>query len=152
VQARQGYRALGTGGAGLRLHDRLAVSSLVVVGRVEALRAQPPPPGALVYGGVLLHPALGEPVSRAAARPLAFYLAGRPSASRPAVHAEVWLEHEGRVLVSHHEALTADSDGEVRLAGSLPVSGLLSGAYVLRVTVTDGLDRESRTAAVTIVP
>jgi VWFA-related protein len=152
VQARHGYLALGMSGGGPRLHDRLAVSSLVVVGRVEALRDQPPPPGALVYGSVLLHPALGEPVSRGAGRPLAFYLAGRPSPSRPAVHAEVWLEHGGRVLVSHHEALTPDGDGEVRLAGSLPVSGLVPGAYRLRVTVSDGRDRETRTAAVTITP
>jgi VWFA-related protein len=132
--------------------DRLAASSLVVVGRAEALPDTPRPSAPLAYGGVLLHPALGAPVSREAGRPLAFYLTARPAPSRPDVQAEVRLERDGRVLSTHHQALAADDDGQARLAGSLPVRGLVPGRYLLHVTLTDGRDREARTAPVTITP
>jgi hypothetical protein len=48
--------------------------------------------------------------------------------------------------------LRPDADGRIGLVSSFPVDALAPGTYELRVTLTDGRDAETRTAALAIGP
>lgn len=131
---------------------RLRASSLVLVGKAEPIAAgDETAPEALSFEGVRLHPDLtGQPAS-APDRPLVLFLTAWPSAERPAVEARVDVVREGRVLhtlpAGRH---VAGPDGRVQIASSLPAGGLEPGQYELRLTLTDGVDAESRSESVSI--
>jgi VWFA-related protein len=131
---------------------RLRASSLVLVGKAEPIAAgDETAPEALSFEGVRLHPDLpGQPAS-ARDRPLVLFLTAWPSAERPAVDARVEVVREGRVLHSLPAGRhVAGPDGRVRIASSLPAGGLGPGEYELRLTLTDGVDAETRSESVRI--
>jgi VWFA-related protein len=132
----------------------LRASSLVVVSRAEKLDAdegQPPRP--LQLHDVLLYPNLGQPVTRDAGRPLAFFLRAWPAAERPGVDARVEvLRGTQTVAAARPVRLRPEADGLVQLVSSFPVESLVPGAYELRVTLTDGRDAEMRTTALSVGP
>ena len=134
--------------------SRLRASSLIVVGSAEKLG--PGEGGAarpLTYGDVLLYPNLGQPLPRAAGRPLTFFLTAWPAAERPGLDARIEVVHDGRtVAMTRLARLRPDAGGRIQLASSLPTGTFAPGAYELRVRLSDGADEETRTAAVPIGP
>jgi len=132
----------------------LRASSLIVVGSAERLgAAEGTLPKLLQYGDVLLHPNLGQPLRREAGRPLTFFVTAWPALERPAVDAHLEVVHDGqRVASTRATGLRPGEDGRIQLASSLPVERFAPGAYELRLTLSDGRDEETRTAAVPIAP
>ena len=132
---------------------RLRASSLLLVSRAEAWAESRPAPEPLRYGGVVLHPNLGEPMRRNPDGTLTFFVTAWPAAERPGVEAQVEVFRGGlsvgKAPLAH---LQPDADGRIRLASSLPLGGFAPGNYELRVTLTDGRNAETRTAAVPIAP
>jgi VWFA-related protein len=134
--------------------DRLRASSLMVVRSAEKLEAkQTTAPRPLVYQDVLLYPNLGQPVRREPDQALAFFVTAWPAAGRPDVDARVEVVREGRTVATTPAVrYQAQADGRIQLASSFPLASLPPGTYELRVTLSDGQDAETRTAAVPITP
>ena len=122
----------------------------MVVGRAERLgekeRTVSEP---LQYGDVVLYPNLGHPVSREPGSELAFFLTAWPSADRSVVDARVEVRRGGRTVAAAPPLrLEPQGDGLIRLVSSLPVDTFAPGDYELRVTLSDGLDAETRSTTV----
>ena len=76
-----------------------------------------------------------------------------PAVERPGIEARVEVIRDGqRVGATRATQLRPDTDGRIQLASSLPLEGFAPGAYELRVTLSDGRDAETRSAAVPIAP
>jgi len=132
----------------------LRASSLMVVGSAERLGAsEGTVPEPLRYGDVLLYPNLGQPLQREAGRALTFFVTAWPSLERPTIDARLEVVHDGRTVAATRTAsLRADADGRIQLASSVPLERFTPGAYELRLTLSDGQDEQTRTAAVPIAP
>ena len=132
----------------------LRASSLMVVGSAERLgMAESGPARPLRYGDVLLYPNLGQPLRREEGRPLTFFVTAWPALERPEIDARLEVVHDGRsVAATRTTGLRPGADGRIQLASSLPLERFPPGAYELRLTLTDGKDEETRTAAVPIAP
>jgi hypothetical protein len=132
----------------------LRASSLMVVGSAERLGAgdrRAPEP--LRYGDVLLYPNLGQPLRQGADRALTFFVTAWPALERPAIDARLELVHDGQTVgATRATALHSGKDGRIQLASSVPLERVAPGAYELRLTLSDGEDQETRTAAVPIAP
>jgi hypothetical protein len=132
---------------------RLRASSLMFVRRAEKVAAGRGQGGPLQYQDVLMYPDLGQQIGREAGRPLAFFLSAWPAPGRPGVDARVEVLRSGRPVASARPfGLRPDADGRIGFASSFPVDTLAPGTYELRVTLTDGRDAETRTAALAIGP
>ena len=135
-----------------QLPQHLRASSLMVVRsaeKVDGASANAPRP--FLYRDVVLYPNLGQAVQRQAGGALAFFVTAWPTLERPTLEARVEVWRDGKsVAQTPPERLHADGDGRIQLASSLPLEALTPGAYELRVTLNDGRDEETRTAAVPI--
>ncbi len=132
---------------------RLRASSLMIVGRAEKLGPDGGAAMPLQYGGVLLYPNLGQPLKREPGQALTFFVTAWPAVERPGIEARVEVIRDGqRVGATRATQLRPDTDGRIQLASSLPLEGFAPGAYELRVTLSDGRDAETRSAAVPIAP
>jgi VWFA-related protein len=133
---------------------QLRASSLMVVRSAE--RRDPTEgaaPKALEYGDVVLYPNLGQPLRRETGGAVAFFVKAWPAIDRPGIDARVEVLRSGRTIVTTKPShLLPDALGRIQLASSLPLERLGPGAYELRVTLTDGRDAETRTAAFPIAP
>jgi hypothetical protein len=108
--------------------------------------------GPLQFQGVLLYPTFGEAVSLGAGKPLAFLFTLRPG-DRPLPEARVELLSGDAVVRGADVPWPAsDATGQLRVVSGLPIEGLAAGAYTLRLTLSDGLSLESRSAEVTLAP
>ena len=130
----------------------LRASSLMLVGKAEKLEAgDAAAPKPLRYQDVLLYPDLGNPLRAGADQSIVLFLTAWPSAERPGIEARVEVVRDGRILLDvpagRHEA---GLDGRVQLASSLPLDGFGPGVYELRMTLTDGRDAETRSAALRV--
>ena len=132
----------------------LRASSLMVVGSAERLGAgESAAPRPLRYGDVLLYPNLGQPLSREPGRALTFFVTAWPALDRPLIDARVEVVHDGRTVATTRTAsLRPDAEGRIQLASSLPLERFGPGAYELRLTLSDGQEEQTRTAAVPIAP
>jgi hypothetical protein len=133
---------------------QLRASSLVLVSHAEKIAARgDEAPLALQLRDVLLHPNIGRPVKREPGRALGFFVRAWPAAGRPGVDARVQVVRgERTVAAAPPVRLQPEGEGRLQLVSTLPVESLLPGAYELRVTLTDGRDAETRTAALAVVP
>lgn len=132
----------------------LRASSLMVVGSAERLAAgEVAAPDPLKYGDVLLYPNLGQPLRRESGRALTFFVTAWPALDRPAIDARLEVMQDGRtVAATRTTSLRPDAAGRIQLASSLPLDRFTPGAYELRLTLSDGQDEQTRTAAVPIAP
>jgi VWFA-related protein len=131
----------------------LRASSLMIVGRAEKLGPDGGGAKPLQYGDVLLFPNLGQPLKREPGHALTFFMTAWPALERPGIEAQVEVMRDGRrVGATRATQLRPGADGRIQLASSLPLDGFPPGAYELRVTLSDGRDAETRTAAVPIAP
>ena len=127
--------------------SRLAMSSLVLVRRVEELSeapAQKEGTAPLYVGRRLLYPNIGEPISRSATSELPFYFALYGNASAITVHAQ--LLRGGVPLADAPVDVPASPGPRVQHVGRLPSAALPPGTYELRIRVNDG-GRETVRAA-----
>jgi VWFA-related protein len=130
-----------------------SLSSLVLVNRIEettdapaAGNASRPP---LYVDRTLLYPNLGESISRSEVKDLPFYFAlyGRAVATRITAQ----LLHNGRTLAEAPVILPPSTAARVQHVGRLPIAGLPSGTYELRIVLHDAGREQSRTAFFTLV-
>ncbi len=129
---------------------RLRASSLMLVRGAEKAAADAGT-GPLRYGDVLLYPNLGEALAARSGKPLAFFLSAWPAPGRSSVDARVELLRSGRPVASAPPlALRPGAQGRLDLASTLAVDALPPGAYELRVTLSDGLDAERRSASLAL--
>jgi hypothetical protein len=129
----------------------MRVSTLVVVGHAAPRGDGPPEAPALVTQGMQIYPSAAGPVSASSGRPLPFFLVASPAEGRAALRATVELR-QGETPVFSAPAEFATAIGRSTLLGGVPLDGIPPGAYELRVTVADGVDRAVRWAKVTITP
>ncbi len=129
---------------------RLRASSLMVVRRAEKLADEEQTASRpLQYDDVVLYPNLGQPISKGPGRELAFFVTAWPAAERLRVDARVQVRREGRTIAAAPPLrLEPQRDGPIRLVSSLPLDGFAPGDYELRVTLSDGLDAETRSTSV----
>lgn len=130
--------------------DRLAMSSLLLVNRVEEVDDPPPsataPP--LYAGRMLLYPNLGEPIRKAATEELPFFFTLYGPVRHLAVEAS--LLSGGRPLASAPVSLSAGPGPHTQHVGRLPIGDLPAGTYELRIRVTHEGGEIVRTAFFTL--
>ncbi len=118
---------------------RLAMSSLVLVKRVEELSDAPARKegtAPLYVGKRLLYPNVGEPISRSTTHELPFYFVLYGDASAIKVHAQ--LLRGGVPLADAPVDLPPSTGPRVQHLGRLPIAALPPGTYELRLRVNDG--------------
>jgi len=129
------------------------VGSLFVVSRVERLDPKDPDAAShpLAGQGVLLYPSMGEPISKKGQAEIAFAL---PMILDPAAPATATLEllQKGQSLAQIPLPLEkADAAGRLLQVSRLPSAAIPPGAYDLRVTVTAGAQKITRTTGLVVV-
>lgn len=150
-----GKRA-GTGTSPLAVPDAgdgsLTVSSLVIVQRTERIPAtERDAANPLFYDDLLLYPNLGEPLSKSAGQALPFYFVVSPApGGTPTAVLEVLRGGQaiGQVPV---QLSPAKPDGRIQQVGQLPLASFPPGDYELRVTVSQGDERQARSAGFKVV-
>lgn len=133
--------------------SQLLAGDLVVAQRAEAVK-----PGeveanhALLVGGdVLLCPNLGEPLAADTAQTVTLYAVVRPAAGRPDITASLAVVHDRQTLVTAPVTMAkAGEDGFIRQLVRIPLPALAAGSYTIRLDLSDGQNRTSRTARVTL--
>ncbi|MGH9821760.1 MAG: VWA domain-containing protein [Blastocatellia bacterium] len=135
--------------------DHLRVSSLVLVRNAEpASEATGQDYNLLRYGQAIVYPNMGEPLSKAGNKELAFYIdvyPGKSGASPRKLSVEV-LQND-RVVSRGTPALPApDATGQIQYSGAVPLEAFKPGRYSLRVTVSEGRDLVSRSTGFTVQP
>jgi VWFA-related protein len=137
-------------------HDEntLRVSSLVIVKRTEKIPEKDRRAGhPLLTGDVLLHPNLGEPVSKSASKELGFYFAAYPAKGGPPAESTIELMLNGQRVAQLPMPLpAADASGRVQQVGRLPLDQIAPGTYQLRAIVTQGTTQVGNSALVRIEP
>jgi hypothetical protein len=126
----------------------LAMSSLVVVGAVEAADPKSDPTDPLRLGDRRIVPNLGRPVAAApgATLPVYYVVYVKPGA-KEGVTATVEVSREGRVVARGSSPLPPpDPAGRITGLSPIPLQKLQPGAYEVRVNVSaEGLSAEETT-------
>jgi VWFA-related protein len=131
----------------------LVVGDLVVAQRAEAVKPSDVETNhALLVGGdVLLYPNLGEPLAADTAQTVTLYAVVRPAAGRPEITASLAVVRDRQTLVTAPVAMAkAGEDGFIRQLVRIPLPALGAGRYTIRLDLSDGQNRTSRTARVTL--
>ena len=130
----------------------LAMSDVVLVDHAEAVPAdQKDPRNPLYLGATLIYPNLGTPIVRSRRGSLVFFYTAR-AGTRP-LTGRVELVQDGRVIATRVLTVpSADDTGLVQHANELPLDEIGAGPYDLRVSLSDGRDTVSRTAAFVLRP
>jgi VWFA-related protein len=131
------------------------LSSVAVLKRAERLtpdeqkKDQP-----LHFGELLVYPNLGEPISKATAKQLAFFVTVLPPKGSPAnMELAFAVFQNNRALGKSAARLPAPDDkGRIQYASSFSLNGFQPGAYELRVTVMDGKNSVSNATQFTVTP
>jgi VWFA-related protein len=130
----------------------LQVSSLVLVGRAEQVRAEERPnDNPLFVDDVLIYPNLGEPIQKSREKALTFFVAVTAgSGAAPQAAVEILLD--GQALAKAPSPLpAADSSGRIQHIAQVSIDALSPGRYTLRLTVSQGDRREVREAPFTLI-
>jgi hypothetical protein len=99
----------------------------------------------------LLYPNLGEPLRKSADKTLAFFMTVDPAAgSAPTAALEI-LQKGQSLAQLPMELSKPDPAGRIAHAGQLPLASFPVGDYVLRVTISQGAQKEAREATFTVV-
>ena len=132
--------------------NALVASSLLIVRRTEKIpAAERGADNPLYFGDLLLYPNIGEPLRKAADKTLAFFLTVDPAPGAPPT-AGLEILQKGQSLAQLPMELTKpDASGRISHAGQLPLASFPAGEYVLRVTVSQGAQKEVRDATFTVV-
>ena len=130
----------------------LATSSLVVVAGLDPVDAKADPTDPLRLGDKRIVPNLGQPITAGAGATLPiFYVVYVKPGSPKAPQATVEVTREGRTVARGASPLpAADEAGKIIGLSPIPIQRLAPGAYVVKVTVTDGEHTAEESAPVTI--
>jgi hypothetical protein len=132
--------------------DRLRLSSLVVVNRVEKLTpADQQVKNPLQFGEAMLYPSLGAPFRKSTMQAVGFFFSVYGTAAA-ASNATIEVQQGSRAVARTTSVLPApDASGRIQHAGAVPLQSLAAGSYALKVTVGDGVASDSRVAPFTVV-
>lgn len=133
----------------------LVAGDLVIAQRAEAVKpGEVEPNHALLVGGdVLLYPNLGEPLAADTPQTLTLYAVVRPAAGRADITASLGIVRDRQTLVTAPVSIAkAGADGFIRQVIRLPLPALAAGTYTVRLDLSDGANRTSRSARVTLAP
>ena len=132
--------------------DTLRLSDLVLVSSAERLaESQRPAGNPFLVGDLLLYPNLGEPLRKSATPELAFFFSVYPAKGANAT-ASMEVIQNGAVLATLPLPLgNPDSAGRIQQMSRIPTAALPAGTYDLRVVVTQGQRRVSRTAVLRLI-
>jgi VWFA-related protein len=133
----------------------LAVSSLVVVRRME--QAPPQPPGApddpLRGEAMRIVPSLDDPISKAVTAKIPVYLVVYPSPDGGAPQMTMEFSSDGKPEGRSAVGLpAADPDGRIRFLAPIPIDRFGPGRHELKVTVRQGGAQVEDKAGFTLVP
>ena len=123
------------------------LSSVAVLKRAERLtpgeQQQDRP---LHFGELLVYPNLGEKIDRTAAKQLAYFFTAWPGkgATKPLQVTLEILQNNRPVGKTSGELPPADDRGQIKYASSFALDRLSPGVFVLKVTVSDGVNSASR--------
>jgi VWFA-related protein len=133
--------------------QRLQMSSVVCVSRVERVAANAKDPANPLYvGDMLLYPSGGAAYSRSAHKELTFFYTVYPGTGGAPLSATVELQRNGQVLATIPVALgQPDGNGRIQQVGRLPLTALPPGTFQLHVVVTNGGSTLERTAYFQVV-
>jgi hypothetical protein len=113
--------------------DSIAMSSLVLVSRVEEVNETPTVSAPLYIGRTLIYPNLGTPIRRTAAAELPFFFTLWGSPADAVVNAQ--LLHHGQLVAEAPIELAKPSGLRLQQVGRLPIAALSPGTYELRIKV-----------------
>ena len=136
-----------------RYEDRaLRLSSIVLVKRADQVTAQERrADNPLLVGDALLHPNLGDPVSRAA-KEIPFYFTIYPSAGAPEPSVELQLLLNGQSLAKLPMPVgRPDESGRIQQLGRLPIAALAPGTYEIRVVARQGDQQAAKSTVMRVV-
>jgi VWFA-related protein len=130
----------------------LAMSSLVVVAGLDPVDPKADPTDPLRLGDQRIVPNLGQPIAAGAGATLPiYYVVYVKPGSQKAAQATVEVTRDGRVVARGAAPLPApDEAGRIMGLSPIPIQKLTPGAYVVKITVTDGAQTAEETAPVTI--
>ena len=129
---------------------RLRVSSLVLVKRVERVPEKDRRSGSpLLINDVIVHPNLGEAVSRAS-KEAGFYFAVYPARGGSSPAATIEVLQNGKPVAQLPMPMNAADGGRIQQIGRLPLEGLAPGTYELRAVVRQGAEQVFRSTMLRI--
>lgn len=134
--------------------DGLRMSSIVIVGRADRLSSQDKKiDSPLHVGEMLIYPNLGAPLSKSEAKKLAFFVTLYTAPKGPAPKLTLELLHNGKQMAKFPLDIPApDANGQIRQASAVPLDDFTPGAYVLRLTATDGKKTAANSTLFMVVP
>jgi VWFA-related protein len=123
------------------------LSSVAMLKRAERLspeeqkRDQP-----LRLGELLVYPNLGERIDRSTTKQLAYFFTAWPAkgATKPLQMTLDILQNNHSLGTTSGELPAADQSGQVKYAGSFGIDKLQPGSFELRITVSDGQNKTTR--------
>ena len=135
--------------------DKLRLSSVVTLSRAERITAEEQKKDQPFYFGELaVYPNLGQPISKAVSKQLAYFITAWPAKSeQKTLKLLAEIVQKGRSIAQTSAQLpAADAQGQIKYASALPLEGFEPGAYELKITVTDSRGSVSRSTNFRIVP
>ncbi|MFL6274775.1 MAG: VWA domain-containing protein [Blastocatellia bacterium] len=131
------------------------LSSIAVLKRAEQLTAdeqkkdQP-----LHFGELLVYPNLGEPLPKSATKQMAFFFTtwSAKGSTAPLQFTMEILQNNRSLGQTSAQLPAADEQGQIKYASAFPLDKFQPGVYELKVTVSDGKNRVSRSTPFTIAP
>ena len=105
----------------------------------------------LYFGDLLLYPNLGEPLGKAKDKTLSFYLIVDPASGGVASATLEIMQGTQSLAQLPMELPKPDTSGRISHVAQLPLASFPPGSYVLRITLTQGGQKEVRDAPFTVV-
>lgn len=134
----------------------LRLSSLVIIDRIEQLKAADKNPASpFQVGEVLIYPNLGEPLRKASSKKMAFFFTVyMPPAEKAAPKMTLEILQGARAIANIQSDLPApDAQGRVQHASALPLDSFKPGTYELKITIKGAQEAVvSRAAQFTVEP
>ena len=131
----------------------LGLSSVVIVDHVEQVDDAPSDhtgrPAPFFVGQMLVYPNIGDPVMKATTQNLSFFFTIYRGASGP-LTATAQLLQNGGVVAEAPVEIAASTEPRIQQLSRLPVSGLASGTYQLRIIVASGPQRVAESGYFTL--
>jgi VWFA-related protein len=129
------------------------LSSIAVLKRAERLspaeqqRDQP-----LRFGELLVYPNLGERIDRNSTKQLAYFFTAWPGKgmTKPMQMTLEILQNNRQVGTTSGELPLADERGQIKYAGSFATDKFQPGVFELKITVSDGQNKTSRSTSFAI--